>query len=97
MGGAACWARTSPYAALRLETTRTMRASGRAGVSWASMRAWRLEPFQSEGLSGRALAGERGGAVPEPEMRTVMRRWRWCAMGKKKGEWAFLGVEDPNP
>lgn len=47
MGGSAVEARVSPYAALRLERTRTMCACGRRGVLQASMSAWRFVPVEN--------------------------------------------------
>jgi len=44
IAGVAWEARVKPYAALRLDRTSAMRAFGRAGVFWASIRAWRLVP-----------------------------------------------------
>ena len=44
MGGDALDARVRPYAALRLDKTRTIRAFGREGVFRASMRACRFVP-----------------------------------------------------
>ena len=58
MGGVAVLARVSPYAALRLEKTRTMWACGRRGVSQASMSAWRFVPVHDRG--GVNLGSEEG-------------------------------------
>lgn len=72
MGGEWVRARVRPYAFEREEMTAVTAAEGSRGVPAASSSAWRFVPA---GVSGGGEGGE-GGDLPDPEMRTVMRRGR---------------------
>lgn len=74
MGGEWVRARVRPYAFEREEMTAVTAAEGSRGVPAASSSAWRFVPARVSWGEGEGEG--RGGDLPDPEMRTVMRRGR---------------------